>query len=74
MLLILGAILAAVWLTALRGQYTTGNKFQVLLPLALMAVAAHFLLKRVKRTGDLPPHCNDPAHQRQSADLTKKRS
>ena len=73
MLLILGTILAAAWLFALRGQYTTGHKFQVLLPLALMAVVGHFLLRREKRTGDLPPHCNDPAHQRQSADLTKKR-
>jgi hypothetical protein len=33
---------SAVWLFAIRGQYTTGSKFHVLLPLALMAVAALF--------------------------------
>jgi hypothetical protein len=71
MLLVVGAILGAAWLFALHGQYTTGSKFQVLLPLALMALAAHFLLQREKRTD---AHCHDPAQQRQSADLTKKRS
>jgi hypothetical protein len=70
MLLILGAILAAVWLFAIRGQFTTGSKFHVLLPLAIMAVVAHYLLQRRKRAGE----CDGPAQQRQNADLLKKRS
>jgi hypothetical protein len=71
MLLVFGAILAAVWLFAIRGQYTTGSKFHVLLPLALMAVAAHFFLQRRKQTGE---QAHGPAQQRQNADLLKKRS
>jgi hypothetical protein len=70
MLLVLGLILASVWLFAVRGQFTTGSKFHVLLPLALMAVAAHFLLQRRKQAG---AQADGPAQQRQCADLLKKR-
>jgi hypothetical protein len=70
MLLVLGGILAAVWLFAMRGQYTTGSKFHVLLPLAIMAVVSHFLLQRRKQAGA----CDGPTRQRQNADLLKKRS